>query len=248
MNFYSFIFLFAVKLSVLLSAKENMLKEDLHKHDNENSSNTFHKSISRVNCDTKEPVYNKLSKNDYLYENIEKYNKEEEKEKLDKGKSDTKYSKNVLNNKNSEDIFESVKRVEYFDYKNNMIKERNVKCTSNTILKKNSWLTRFKNKLYKMIFKKNKFWRFISGIITVLGDSAIICEIIMVIGCIVKYASGICPWAISCISHSVCTLIIASGGVFGAIILLIILIIVVVWFLVTWLWSHKDMYYETHEE
>lgn len=92
-----------------------------------------------------------------------------------------------------------------------------------------------------MIFKRNKFWRVISAIITVLGDSAIICEIIMVIGAIL-ICSGLYT------SEIVSTIIIASGGVLGAIILFIILIIVIVWLLVTWLWSHNDVYYETHEE
>lgn len=111
-----------------------------------------------------------------------------------------------------------------------------------------------------MIFKRNKFWRVISKIITVLGDSAIICEIIMVIGYILKCCmclcscacaaagSCVCEAAGSCVCATACTIITASGGAFGAIILLIILIIAIVFLLVTWLWFHKDVYYETHEQ
>lgn len=111
-----------------------------------------------------------------------------------------------------------------------------------------------------MIFKRNKFWRVISKIITVLGDSAIICEIIMVIGYILKCCmclcscacaaagSCVCADAGSCVCATACTIITASGGAFGAIILLIILIIAIVFLLVTWLWFHKDVYYETHEQ
>lgn len=111
-----------------------------------------------------------------------------------------------------------------------------------------------------MIFKRNKFWRVISKIITVLGESAIICEIIMVIGYILKCCmclckcvfdiacSCACAVACSCAGEATCTLITASGGVLGVIILFIILIIAIVFLLVTWLWSHKDVYYETHEQ
>lgn len=119
-----------------------------------------------------------------------------------------------------------------------------------------------------MIFKRNKFWRVISKIITVLGESAIICEIIMVIGYILKCCmclcscagaaacscacgtagSCVCATTGSCVCATACTIITASGGAFGAIILLIILIIAIVFLLVTWLWFHKDVYYETHEQ
>lgn len=182
-----------------------------------------------------------MSQNDILYENFVKYDKEKNKKNVDKGINDKNYSRNILNNENSEDIFESVKRVESCNYENNKVNECNVIPSSKSLLKKTSRMTRFKNKLYKMIFKRNKFWRVISAIITVLGDSAIICEIIMVIGAIL-ICSGLYT------SEIVSTIIIASGGVLGAIILFIILIIVIVWLLVTWLWSHNDVYYETHEE
>ncbi|SOV79603.1 Plasmodium exported protein (hyp15), unknown, putative [Plasmodium sp. gorilla clade G3] len=248
MNFCSLIFLFIVLLSVLIPAKENTNKKDIYNHDNKNSSSNFHKNISSVKCATKEPVYNQRSKNDNSYEKYVKYNKEKKQNNLDKGRSDEKYSKNILNNKNNGDIFESVKRVECCDYKNKMVELCNVISSSNTILKKTSRITRFKNKLYKMVFKRNKFWRVISGIITVLGDSAIICDIIMVIGFILKCFMCLCSCACSCTSATVLTLITASGGALGVITLIIILIIAIVWFLVTWLWSHKDVYYETHDE
>lgn len=99
-----------------------------------------------------------------------------------------------------------------------------------------------------MIFKRNKFWRVISKIITVLGDSAIICEIIMVIGYILKCCMCLCSCADATACATACAIITASGGAFGAIILLIILIIAIVFLLVTWLWFHKDVYYETHEQ
>lgn len=209
---------------------QNIHKKDLYKDNNKNSS--------RVKCATKEPVYHELSQNDILYENFVKYDKEKNKKNVDKGINDKNYSRNILNNENSEDIFESIKRVESYNYENNMVNECNVIPSSKSLLKKTSRMTRFKNKLYKMIFKRNKFWRVISKIITVLGDSAIICEIIMVIGYILKLC--LCSWA--------CAIITASGGAFGAIILLIILIIAIVFLLVTWLWFHKDVYYETHEQ
>ncbi|SOV20061.1 Plasmodium exported protein (hyp15), unknown function [Plasmodium sp. gorilla clade G2] len=237
MNICSFIFLFTVILSVLLAAKENNHKKDLYEHDNKNSYSSSHKRTTSVKCATKEPVYHEFSKDDNVHDNFVKYNEGENQNNLDKGRSHKKYSKNKLNNKNSEDISESVKSEELCDYKNNMMKECNVTSSSKHILKTTSRMTRFKNKLYKMIFKRNKFWRVISGIITVLGQSAIICEIIMVIG-VILIRAGL----------GATTLIIASGGVFGAIILLIILLMVVVFILVTWLWSHKDIYYETLEE
>ncbi|SOS76887.1 Plasmodium exported protein (hyp15), unknown function [Plasmodium sp. gorilla clade G1] len=233
MNFCSFIFLFTVTLRVIFATKKNIHKKDLYKDNNKNSS--------RVKCATKEPEYHELSQNDILYENFVKYDKEKNKKNVDKGINDKNYSRNILNNENCEDIFESIKRVESYNYENNMVNECNVIPSSKSLLKKPSRMTRFKNKLYKMIFKRNKFWRVISAIITVLGDSAIICEIIMVIGAIL-----ICSCLYTC--KIVGPIIIASGGVMGAIILLIILIIVIVWLLVTWLWSHKDVYYETHEE
>ncbi|SOV76610.1 Plasmodium exported protein (hyp15), unknown function [Plasmodium reichenowi] len=240
MNFCSFIFLFTVTLRVILATKKNIYKKDLYKDNNKNNSSNFHKNGSRVKCATKEPVYHELSQNDILYEKFVKYDKEKNKKNVDKGINDKNYSRNILNNKNSEDIFESVKRVESYNYENNMVNECNVIPSSKSLLKKTSRMTRFKNKLYKMIFKRNKFWRVISKIITVLGDSAIICEIIMFIGEIL-ICSHLC-------SATASTLVIASGGVLGAIILFIILIIVIVWLLVTWLWSHKDVYYETHEQ
>ncbi|SOV20174.1 Plasmodium exported protein (hyp15), unknown function [Plasmodium sp. gorilla clade G2] len=244
MNFSSLIvFLFIVILNVLLAEKENILTNDLYKHENSSYSN-FDKKTSSVKCATKETVYHELSKTDGLYENFVKYNKVENKRDLDKGTSDKKYSKNIFNSTNSEDIFEPVKRGESCDYKNNMMKECYVTFSSKPLLKKNSRMTRFKNKLYKMIFKRNKIWRVISGIITVLGESAIICEILMVIGSIIILCS--CSCTSTCVTGG--TLIIASGGVLGAIILFIILIIVVVWLLVTWLWSHKDVYYELHKK
>ncbi|KYN93184.1 putative exported protein [Plasmodium reichenowi] len=244
MNFCSFIFLFIFMLSVLLAAKENIRKKDLFKQDNKNSSSNFHKNIPNVKCFTKVSVYHELSTNDNSYENFVKYNKEGKPKILYKEKIDEKYSKNVLNNKNNEDIFESVKRVECCDYKNKMIKVSNAINTSYTILKKTSRTTRFKNKLYKMIFKRNKFWRVISGIITILGDSAIICQIIMLIGYILKCVLDIG----TCCEIIYCNLIMASSSVFGVITLLIILLITIVWLVVTWLWSHKDVYYETHEK
>ncbi|SOV20231.1 Plasmodium exported protein (hyp15), unknown, putative [Plasmodium gaboni] len=235
MNFCSFIFfLFIVILSVLHAAKENNHKKDLYEHGNKNSYRFSHKRTTSLKCAIKEPEYHEFSKNDNVHDNFVKSNKGENKKYLDEESSDKKYSKNKLNNKNSGDISESVKREEPCDYKNNMVKECNVTSSSKPIMKKTSRMTRFKNKLYKMIFKRNKFWTVISGIIAVLGQYAIICEIIMVIGAIMGSGAT--------------TAIIASGGVFGAIILLIILIIVIVWFLVTWLWSHKDVYYETHEK
>ncbi|ETW38362.1 hypothetical protein PFTANZ_00980 [Plasmodium falciparum Tanzania (2000708)] len=253
MNFCSFIFLFTVTLRVILATKKNIHKKDLYKDNNKNSS--------RVKCATKEPVYHELSQNDILYENFVKYDKEKKKKKnVDEGINDKKYSRNILNNKNSENIFESVKRGESCDYENIMVNECNVIPSSKSLLKKPSRMTRFKNKLYKMIFKRNKFWRVISKIITVLGDSAIICEIIMVIGYILKCCmclcscacaaagSCVCEAAGSCVCATACTIITASGGAFGAIILLIILIIAIVFLLVTWLWFHKDVYYETHEQ
>ncbi|ETW51058.1 hypothetical protein PFMALIP_00903 [Plasmodium falciparum MaliPS096_E11] len=244
MNFCSFIFLFTVTLRVILATKKNIHKKDLYKDNNKNSS--------RVKCATKEPEYHELSQNDILYENFVKYDKEKNKKNVDKGINDKNYSRNILNNGNSEDIFESVKRVESCNYDNNMVNECNVIPSSKSLLKKPSRMTRFKNKLYKMIFKRNKFWRVISKIITVLGDSAIICEIIMVIGYILKCCMCLCSCACgttgSCVCATACTIITASGGAFGAIILLIILIIAIVFLLVTWLWFHKDVYYETHEQ
>ncbi|SOV21212.1 Plasmodium exported protein, unknown function [Plasmodium sp. DRC-Itaito] len=244
MNICSFVFLFTVILSVLLAAKENNHKKDLYEHDNKNSYSSSNKRTTSVKCATKEPVYYEVSKDDNVHDNFVKSNKGEKQNNLDKGKSDKKYSKNKLNNKNSEDISESIKRGEPCDYKNNMMKECNVTSSLKPIMKKTSRMTKFKNKLYKMIFKRNKFWRVISGIITILGQSAIICEIIMYIGFILKCVVyfGMCTEGIYC------TLIAATAGIYGVIILLIILIIVLVWFLVTWLWSHKDVYYETHEE
>ncbi|ETW51637.1 hypothetical protein PFMALIP_00369 [Plasmodium falciparum MaliPS096_E11] len=231
MNFCSFIFLFTLTLRVLFAAQK-----DLYRYDDKNSYRSSHKKISSLKCATKEPVYHEMPKNDTLYDNFVKYNKKIYKKNLNNGKDDKKYSRNMLNNKYSEDLFESVNMVEWCYYKNDMIKERNVISESNTVWKKPSWMTRFKNKLYKMIFKKNKFWKFISGIITVLGNSAIICEIIMLIGYIIKYFIVIGS-----------TLIAVSAGILAAIILLIILTIIIVWLLVTWLWSHKDEYYKTSE-
>ncbi|SCQ12671.1 Plasmodium exported protein (hyp15), unknown function [Plasmodium sp.] len=244
MNFCSFFFLFIVISSVLLEAKENIHKKDLYKHDNESNSSNFHKNLSSLKCSTKESLYYELSKNYILYENLEKYDKEQNTKNLDKGINDKRYSEIILKNKNPEDIFESVRKGESYDYKNNMIPECNVISSSKYLLKKTSRMTRFKNKLYKMIFKRNKFWRVISGVITVLGDSAIICQIIMIIGYILK-----CTLELgTCFELIYCTLITASGGALGAITLLIILIIVIIWLIITWLWSHKDVYYETHEE
>ncbi|SOV18528.1 Plasmodium exported protein (hyp15), unknown function [Plasmodium sp. gorilla clade G2] len=233
MNFCSIIFLFIVILSVLRAEKENIHKENLYTHDNKNTS--------RVKCATKEPVYNYSSKNDNIYEKFQIYDKEKEKNHLDKGKSDEQYSENVLYHENIEDIIELVKIEECGYYENNMMKECNVRSSSNPMFKRTSRMTKFKNKLYKMIFKKNKFWKVISGMITVLGQSAIICEIILVIGYIVLCT---CPSILS----TVFILFNACLGILGIITLLIILVIIMVWLLVTWLWSHKDMYYETHEE
>nr|SPJ13270.1 Plasmodium exported protein (hyp15), unknown function [Plasmodium sp. DRC-Itaito] len=265
MNFCSFYFLFTVTLSVLLATKENIHKRDLYKNNNKKSSSNFHKNISRVKCATKEKVYHEISQNDISYENFAKYDKGENNKYLDKWINDKKYSRNILNNKNCKDIFESVKRGESCDYKNNVVSKCNVIPSSNSLMNKTSRMTRFKNKLYKMIFKRNKFWRVISRIITVLGESAIICKFIMGLKCILKCCLCSCACACSCVCSAVCsccasscasscccvtlgTLSTVSGGIFGAIILLIILIIVIVWLLVTWLWSHKDVYYETHEE
>ncbi|KYN93214.1 exported protein (hyp15) [Plasmodium gaboni] len=235
MNFCSFIFfLFIVILSVLHAAKENNHKKDLYEHGNKNSYSSSNKRTTSVKCAIKEPEYHEFSKDDKVHDNFVKYNKGENQNNLDKGKSDKKYSKNKLNNKNSEDISESVKSGEPCDYKNNMMKECNVTSSSKPIMKKTSRMTRFKNKLYKMISERNKFWRVISGIIAVLGQYAIICDIIMFIAAI--------------LGSGATTAFIAAGGIYMVIILFIILIIVLVWFLVTWLWSHKDVYYETHEE
>ncbi|EWC78930.1 hypothetical protein C923_00387 [Plasmodium falciparum UGT5.1] len=200
MNFCSFIFLFTVTLRVLFA-----LQKDLYRYDDKNSYRSSHKKISSLKCATKEPVYHEMPKNDTLYDNFVKYNKKIYKKNLNNGKDDKKYSRNMLNNKYSEDLFESVNMVEWCDYKNDMIKERNVISESNTVWKKTSWMTRFKNKLYKMIFKKNKFWKFISGIITVLGNSAIICEIIMLIGYIIKYFMCFCSCAYSCLCSCICS-------------------------------------------
>ncbi|ETW17278.1 hypothetical protein PFNF135_04371 [Plasmodium falciparum NF135/5.C10] len=131
----------------------NIHKNDLYKHHHKKSYRCTDNKISSV--------------------------KKENKKNLDKGRSDKKYSEYVLKNRNSENIFESVKRVESSGYKNNKVKECNVISLSNSILKKTSGITRFKNKLYKMIFKRNKIWSVISSIITFLGHSAIICQIIM---------------------------------------------------------------------
>ncbi|SOV20284.1 Plasmodium exported protein (hyp15), unknown function [Plasmodium sp. gorilla clade G2] len=244
MNFCSFIFfLFIVLLSVLLAEKKNNHKKDLYEHDNKNSYRSSHKRITSVKCATREPEYHEWSKNVNVHETFVKYKQGDNKRNLDKGRNDNKYSKNISNNKNSGDIFKSVKSEEACDYKNNMVNKCNVTRSSKPTLKKNSFMNRLKNKLYKMIFKRNKFWRVISGTITVLGQSTIMYMILMVIGSII-----ICSWPSACTCAFAGTLIVASLVSMGVITLLIILIIVVVWLLVTWLWLHKDIYYETHEK
>ncbi|SOV25599.1 exported protein, unknown function [Plasmodium sp. DRC-Itaito] len=96
----------------------------------------------------------------------------------------------------------------------------------NISLKRNKKKVTKKDILYKMIFKGKTFWNALKKVITGLGFTLVISNIVLVILCIAE----------------VNTLTTALLGVSGGAILLIIILCVLTWLLVTWLWPYKDEY------
>ncbi|ETW40213.1 hypothetical protein PFNF135_05441 [Plasmodium falciparum NF135/5.C10] len=92
-------------------------------------------------------------------------------------------------------------------------------------------MTRFKNWLYKNIFKKSNFGSYVSTFTGVFGGAAAVSLFSAISGaCITKFSVTLVP-VFACF-----------GGAFA---IIIILLILGTWMLVTWLWQHKEVYNET---
>ncbi|CDO64822.1 Plasmodium exported protein, unknown function [Plasmodium reichenowi] len=99
----------------------------------------------------------------------------------------------------------------------------------NIPLKRNKKSMRIKDVLYKMIFKRRKFWKFLKYFLTTLGLSSLISFIVMFIPAVGSFGT-------------VLALILLG------IVLSIIILCVIVWLLVTWLWPYKDEYNRKHKK
>ncbi|KYN93247.1 putative exported protein [Plasmodium reichenowi] len=102
----------------------------------------------------------------------------------------------------------------------------------NISLKRNKKNKPIKDLLYKMMFKGKNFWNFVKNVITVLGFTSLISNILW----ITLYLSSI---------TSVATVF---GCVSLGTVLLIIILCVLFWLLVTWLWPYKDEYNRKHKK
>ncbi|SCQ12575.1 Plasmodium exported protein, unknown function [Plasmodium sp.] len=96
----------------------------------------------------------------------------------------------------------------------------------NNSSKSNYCIIRFKNWLYRKIFKENNFWVYMSTFTRVLGGAAAM--------------SLFCT--LCAVSNS---LLPAFVGLWGFFVIILILLIIGTWMLVTWLWPHKELYDET---
>ncbi|SCQ12591.1 Plasmodium exported protein, unknown function [Plasmodium sp.] len=92
--------------------------------------------------------------------------------------------------------------------------------------KSNYSIIRFKNWLYRKIFKENNFWVYMSTFTRVLGGAASM--------------SLFCT--LCAVSNS---LLPAFVGLWSFFVIILILLIIGTWVLVTWLWPHKEVYDET---
>ncbi|SOV84315.1 Plasmodium exported protein, unknown function [Plasmodium sp.] len=219
--FYINIFLLFVSLRHFISLYKDYNKKNIYTNEIYNSFFNLKFKRSLGQNGEKESVnntlvINSLTKETILYDkllNRNDENDETENENNIEGNLHDKIERNYGVNKKLENEFEK------YYIKNNSSKS--ISC-----------IIRFKNWLYRKIFKERGFWVYLSMFTSVLGAGAAASLINMLFIFICNYGVSL-------------TYISIFAGFWGVLVGILILLIIGTWMLVTWLWQHKDIYNET---
>ncbi|SOV84281.1 Plasmodium exported protein, unknown function [Plasmodium sp.] len=161
-----------------------------------------------INSLTKETILN-----DKLPNRNEEFNNEQNRHNMGKNLQDQKLGNYGVNKK----LKKEFKKYKIKNYSSKYIYD----------------IIRFKNWLYRNIFKKSSFWINLSTLTGVLGAGAAASMFNMFIHIFI-YDSVVCYFLVA-----------TFAGFWGVLVIIIILLIIGTWMIVTWLWQHKEVYNET---
>ncbi|SOV10294.1 Plasmodium exported protein, unknown function [Plasmodium sp. gorilla clade G2] len=134
-----------------------------------------------------------------------------------------------MHNKMLDEKLDENNMIDYNALNDKLNKEYNKYHKKNISLKRNKKKVTKKDVLYKMIFKGKTFWNVLKNVITGLGCTSVISNIV---------------WVAATASAVQTAFAFVSVGA----IILIIILCVLSWLLVTWLWPYKDEYNRKHKK